>query len=79
MEDTTVAVFLLNTGQYLIGKYQELDMEPKIYLSDCHQIVDGEFETFPKHMSENSCLLNTNLVLTIGEPSSEILKKYSNL
>lgn len=79
MEESTVAVFLLKTGEYLIGTYQELDIEPKIYLSKCYEIINGEFQKFPQYMDDNSCLLNTDLMVTIGEPSSEILKKYSVL
>lgn len=79
MEENSVAVFALKTGIYLIGTFQELDVEPKIYLSKCYQIIDGEFEKFPKYMDDNSCLLNTELMVTIGEPSPEILKQYSKL
>lgn len=79
MEENSVAVFALKTGIYLIGTYQELDVEPKIYLSKCYQIIDGEFEKFPKYMDDNSCLLSTELMVTIGEPSPEILKQYSKL
>lgn len=77
--ETDVAVFSLTTGVYLIGIYQELDIEPKIFLSNCYSISDDQLEKFPKYMNDNSCLLNTNLVVTIGEPSEEILKKYKSI
>lgn len=74
-----VAVFYLRSGIYLIGNYQELDIEPKIFLSNCYEIIDGEMQKFPKYTNDNSCLLNTDLVITIGDPSDQILKKFTSL
>lgn len=72
----TPNVFYLRSGDYLIGTFDELDEEPRIYLKESFRICDGKLERFPKYMEDNSCLLKTDLVITIGEPSPDILKAY---
>ena len=72
----TPAVFYLRSGDYLVGTFEELDEEPRIYLKNCFCISDGTLEKFPKYMEDNSCLLKTDLIITIGEPSPYILKAY---
>ena len=60
----TPAVFYLRSGDYLVGTFEELDEEPRIYLKNCFCISDGTLEKFPKYMEDNSCLLKTDLIIT---------------
>lgn len=78
-----VAVFYLKSGDSLIGELEELEEEPKMYLKNCFRIVGGrpketpwKLEAFPLYMEDNDCLLKTDLIITAGEPSKEVLIKY---
>ena len=78
-----IAVFYLKSGDSLIGELEELEEEPRMYLKNCYRIVGGrpkqtpwKLEAFPLYMDENSCLLNSENILTAGSPDPKVLAKY---
>ena len=78
-----IAVFYLKSGDSVIGQLQELEEEPKMFLSACFRIVGGrpkqepwKLEPFPLYMDKNSCLLNSENILTAGSPDPKVLAKY---
>ena len=59
-----------------MGKVTELDEEPCILVEGCVKIVDGKLEEFPKYSKQRDLFLTSDSVLTIVDPSTEILGEY---
>ena len=59
-----------------MGKVTELDEEPSILIEGCMKIVDGKLEVFPKYSNQRDLFLTSDSVLTIVDPSTEILGEY---
>ncbi len=59
-----------------MGKVTELDEEPAILIEGCMKIVDGKLEVFPKYSKQRDLFLTSDSVLTIVDPSTEILGEY---
>ena len=69
-------MLLQNRMDYLIGKVTELDEEPSILIEGCMKIEDGKLEPFPKYSKQRDLFLTSDSVLTIVDPSTEILGEY---
>ena len=59
-----------------MGKVTELDEEPAILIEGCVKIEDGKLEPFPKYSKQRDLFLTSDVVLTIVDPSTEILGEY---
>ena len=59
-----------------MGKVTELDEEPSILIEGCVKIEDGKLEPFPKYSKQRDLVLTSDSVLTIVDPSTEILGEY---
>ena len=78
----SIKVVLLKKGNlddYLIGKVEELDEEPALFIENAYRIVDGEFEKYPKYTSQRDLFLTSESIFTIVDPSTEILTQYEKL
>ena len=77
MEETPIKLVLLkDRPEYLIGMVTELDEEPSLLIETCYEIVDGNLVPFPKYSAQRDIFLTSETILTILEPSPEVLKKY---
>jgi hypothetical protein len=77
MEEAVIKLVLLKERpEYLIGKVTELDEEPSLLIETCYEIVDGELMPFPKYSAQRDIFLTSETILTILDPSPEVLEKY---
>ena len=77
MEEQQVKLVLLkDRPEYLIGLVTELDEEPSLLIEKCYEIVDGEMFPFPKYSAQRDMFLTSDTILSILDPSPEVLKKY---
>lgn len=77
MEETPIKLVLLkDRPEYLIGMVTELDEEPSLLIETCYEIVDGDLIPFPKYSAQRDMFLTSETILTILDPSPEVLKKY---
>lgn len=77
MEETPIKLVLLkDRPEYLIGMVTELDEEPSLLIETCYEIVDGDLVPFPKYSAQRDMFLTSETILTILDPSPEVLKKY---
>jgi len=63
----------------MIGKVEELDEEPALFIENAYRIIDGVFEKYPKYTSQRDLFLTSDSIFTIVDPSTEILTKYETL
>jgi len=72
-----VKLILLKTrGEYLIGKVTELDEEPSLLIESCYEIVEGDLVPFPRFSVQRDMFLTSDTIMSILDPSPEILEKY---
>ena len=77
MEETPIKLVLLkDRPEYLIGMVTELDEEPSLLIETCYEIVDGDLIPFPKYSAQRDMFLTSETILTILDPSPEVLAKY---
>jgi hypothetical protein len=77
MEETPIKLVLLkDRPEYLIGMVTELDEEPSLLIETCYEIVDGDLIPFPKYSAQRDMFLTSETILTILDPSPEVLQKY---
>ncbi|WDS60943.1 Rnf-Nqr protein [Synechococcus phage S-BM1] len=77
MEETPIKLVLLkDRPEYLIGIVTELDEEPSLLIETCYEIVDGDLIPFPKYSAQRDMFLTSETILTILDPSPEVLEKY---
>ena len=77
MEEAVIKLVLLKERpEYLIGMVTELDEEPSLLIESCYEIVDGELMPFPKYSAQRDIFLTSETILTILDPSPEVLEKY---
>ena len=75
-----IKVVLLKNGglnDYLIGRIEELDEEPSLFIQDCFKIVNDQLEVYPKYSGQRDLFLTSESVLTIVDASEEITKEYN--
>ena len=78
MEESQVKLILLKTRhEYLIGKVTQLDEEPSCLIENCMQVMeDDTLVPFPRFTEQRDMFLTSDMILTILDPSPEVLKKY---
>ena len=77
MEEQQVKLVLLkDRPEYLIGLVTELDEEPSLLIESCYEIVDGDLIPFPRFRAQRDMFLTSDTILSILDPSPEVLKKY---
>lgn len=77
MEETPIKLILLkDRPEYLIGMVTELDEEPSLLIETCYEIVDGDLIPFPKYSAQRDIFLTSETILSILDPSPEVLEKY---
>lgn len=77
MESNLKILLMTNRSECLIGQVTELDEEPSILIEKCFEIKpDGALEPFPAFSSQRDLFLTSESVLTIVDPSEQIVKEY---
>jgi hypothetical protein len=70
-------VLLKQRPEYLIGKVTELDEEPSLLIESCYEIVDGDLVAFPRFSAQRDMFLTSDTIMSILDPSPEVLEKYN--
>ena len=78
MEETPIKLVLLkDRPEYLIGKVTELDEEPSLLIENCYEIKEEDtIIPFPKYSAQRDMFLTSDTILSILDPSPEVLKTY---
>jgi len=70
-------ILLKQRSNYLLGKVTELDEEPSILIEECYEIIsDDEIVPFPSYTAQRDVFLTSDTILTILDPSPNIVKLY---
>ena len=70
-------ILLKNRQEYLLGKVTELDEEPSLLIENCYQIIsDEEVVPFPAFTQQRDVFLTSDTVLTILDPSPNLVNLY---
>ena len=76
---TTLAILALKTGQYLISETDQLEYEPKVHLISPY-LLGGKTKVtltrWPQYTEDEHVLLHSDSVLTVVEPTEDIVKLY---
>ena len=70
-------ILLKQRPEYLVGAVTELDEEPSILIEGCYEVTDDGLVAFPKHSAQRDMFLTSDVVLSILDPSDEVLKLYN--
>ena len=78
MEESQIKLVLLRQrSEYLIGAITELDEEPSLLIEKCMEVLeDGTVRQFPLHAEQRDMFLTSDTIMSILDPSPEVLKKY---
>lgn len=74
-----ILLVILKCGITLISESENLDYEPKVHLINPHTISGKTrvvLTPWPEHCKDDSILLNSENLLTVCEPTDEIVKAY---
>ena len=75
-----LALIHLKTGQVLVSRSDELEYEPKVHLIEPY-IVSGQkkitLTPWPPYTDDSHILLRSDDLLTVCEPTQEILESYA--
>ena len=70
---------MTNRSECLVGRVTELDEEPSVLIEKCFSITsDGKLEEFPPFASQRDLFLTSESILTIVDPSEQIVKEYNS-
>ena len=65
--------------EYLIGAVTELDEEPSILIERCYEILsDDEIVPFPAFTQQRDMFLTSDVVMSILDPSPNLVDLYNN-
>ncbi len=79
MESNLKILLMTNRSECLIGRVTELDEEPSVLIEKCFNITsDGKLEEFPPFASQRDLFLTSESILTIVDPSEQIVKEYNS-
>ena len=73
-------ILLQQRNEYLLGKVTELDEEPSLLIEKCYEVTGEDTLTpFPKYSSQRDVFLTSDNILSILDPSKELLDIYNKL
>ena len=75
-------ILLRQRKEYLLGKVTELDEEPSLLIENCYRIEVNEkglvvLHQFPSYSAQRDMFLTSDVVLSILDPSEEVLQIYN--
>ncbi len=71
-----IKLVILRNLNYLIGEVTELDEEPSYLITGCMKIDGDKFTPFPLHTDQRDCFLTSDNIMTIVDPSKDIITNY---
>ena len=72
-------ILLKQRKEYLIGAVTELDEEPSILIERCYEILsDDEIVPFPAFTQQRDMFLTSDVILSILDPSPNVLELYNS-
>lgn len=74
-----ILLVLLKNGVTLISESENLEYEPKVHLINPHTISGKTrvvLTPWPEHSKDDHILINSENLLTVCEPTDEIVKAY---
>ena len=75
-----LALIYLKTGQVLVSRSEELEYEPKVHLIEPYSVSGQKKITltpWPPYTDDGHILLKSDDLLTVCEPTQEILESYA--
>ena len=69
-------IVVLKDHSHLMGEITELDEEPNYLITNCYKIDDGQFSKYPLYTAQRDIFLTSDVVLTIVDPSEQIVTNY---
>lgn len=74
-----VKILLLKNGNlndYLVGRVQELDEEPSVFIEKCYRMVGDDMEPYPRYSKQRDLFLTSDSIFTIVDPNKAVLELY---
>ena len=72
-------ILLKQRPEYLIGKVTELDEEPSILIENCFEVKGtDELVPFPSFTEQRDMFLTSDVIMSILDPSPELVKLYNS-
>ena len=74
-----LSLILLRTGEYIISQVEEMDYEPRVHMEQPY-LIGGKTKVtltkWPSHTEDTHILLTSDSLLTMCDPTQDILDKY---
>ena len=78
LQQQVKVILLKQRSEYLLGVVTELDEEPSILIEGCYQVIsDEEIVPFPAFTSQRDMFLTSDVILSILDPSPNLLELYN--
>ena len=72
-------ILLKQRQEYLLGKVTELDEEPSLLIEGCYEVIsDEEIVPFPAFTSQRDMFLTSDVVMSILDPSPNLVELYNS-
>ncbi len=72
-------ILLKHRQEYLLGKVTELDEEPSLLIEGCYEVLsDEEIVPFPAFTSQRDMFLTSDVVMSILDPSPNLVELYNS-
>jgi hypothetical protein len=77
-----VALVQLVNNSYVICDLELLEEEPCYYLKNAYEVNESDlnnevyFTKYPKYTEDEGCLMHTEKIITMIDPSPRIVEKY---
>ena len=77
MQEQLKVILLKQRKEYLLGKVTELDEEPSLLIEGCYEVLsDTEIVPFPAFTQQRDMFLTSDTVLSILDPSPNLVELY---
>ena len=74
-----LSLILLRTGEYIISQVEEMDYEPRVHMEQPY-LIGGKTKVtltkWPSYTEDTHILLTSDSLLTMCDPTQDILDKY---
>ena len=74
-----LSLILLRTGEYIISQVEEMDYEPRVHMEQPY-LIGGKTKVtltkWPLYTEDTHILLTSDSLLTMCDPTQDILDKY---
>ena len=72
-------ILLKNRQEYLLGQVTELDEEPSILVERCYEVIsEEEIVPFPSFTAQRDVFLTSDTIMSILDPSPNLVELYNS-